>query len=105
MKPDDALWMVIYMARGARQADSVEALLTAEGFLVRRRAVGNAQQDGTFELMVLRSEGCGGAKVSFGQQPLGRGFANEENRRTDLRRRRAGMNAAIRAVGAHLPAE
>ena len=49
MKPDDALWMVIYMARGARQADSVEALLTAEGFLVRRRAVGNAQQDGTFD--------------------------------------------------------
>ena len=57
MKPDDALWMVIYMARGARQADSVEALLTAEGFLVRRRAVGGApQQEGTYELMVLRSE-------------------------------------------------
>ena len=56
MKPDEALWMVIYMARGARQADSVEALLAAEGFLVRRRAVGNAQPDGTVELMVLRSE-------------------------------------------------
>ena len=56
MKPDEALWMVIYMARGARQPDSVEALLAAEGFLVRRRAVGNAQPDGTFELMVLRSE-------------------------------------------------
>ena len=49
MKPDDALWMVVYMARGARQADSIEALLAAEGFLVRRRAVGSAQADGTFE--------------------------------------------------------
>ena len=56
MKPDEALWMVIYMARGARQADSVEALLCSEGFLVKRRAVGGPQPDGTFELMVLRSE-------------------------------------------------
>ena len=56
MKPDDALWMLIYMARGGRQADDVEALLTAEGFLVRRRTVGGLQQDGMFELMVLRSE-------------------------------------------------
>ena len=31
MKPDEALWMVIYMARGARQADSVEALLHCGG--------------------------------------------------------------------------
>ena len=31
-------------------------ILVEEGFLVRRRAVGNAQPDGTFELMVLRSE-------------------------------------------------
>lgn len=56
MKQDDTLWMVIFMARNARQADSVEALLCEEGFLVRRRAVGNAQYDGTLELMVLRSE-------------------------------------------------
>ena len=56
MKPDDALWMVIYMARGARQADSVETLLAAEGFLVRRRAVSGTQPDGTFELLVLSSE-------------------------------------------------
>ena len=54
MRPDDALWMVIYMARGARQADSVETLLTAEGFLVRRRAVGNAEPAGPFELTVPR---------------------------------------------------
>ena len=57
MKSDE-LWIVIYMARGIRHADSVEALLTAEGFLVRRRAEGlsEAQSDSMFELMVLRSE-------------------------------------------------
>lgn len=57
MKSDE-LWVVIYMARGICDADGVEALLTAEGFLVRRRAVGlsEAQSDSMFELMVLRSE-------------------------------------------------
>lgn len=56
MKSDDALWMVIYIARGDRQADSVEDMLSAEGFLVRRRAVGCPQPEATYELMVLQSE-------------------------------------------------
>jgi len=58
MRQDGALWVIIYVARGARQAENIEALLTAEGFLVRRKSVGggDSQPDQTFELMVLRSE-------------------------------------------------
>ena len=57
MRQDGALWVIIYVARGARQAENIEALLTAEGFLVRRKGVGgDSQPDQTFELMVLRSE-------------------------------------------------
>ena len=36
MKPDEALWMVIYMARGARQADSVEALTAKQKLLQKQ---------------------------------------------------------------------
>lgn len=58
MKSGEGLWIVIYMARGAAQADSVEAALSQEGFLVRRRLAGGhePQSDGVFEIMVLRAE-------------------------------------------------
>ena len=98
MKPDEALWMVIYMARGARQADSVEALLAAEGFLVRRRAVGNAQPDGTFELMVLRSEAVEAQKYILDNNLSGRGLLMKRIGVLTSGGDAPGMNAAIRAV-------
>ena len=98
MKPDEALWMVIYMARGARQADSVEALLAAEGFLVRRRAVGNAQPDGTFELMVLRSEAVEAQKYILDNNLYGRGLLMKRIGVLTSGGDAPGMNAAIRAV-------
>lgn len=58
MKSGEDLWVIIYMARGLSQADSVAAALSAEGFLVQKRLVGGkgSQPDGVYELMVLRSE-------------------------------------------------
>ena len=55
---ENALWMVVYMAHGKQRADSVESLLQAEGFLVKRRQLDRAvsEGDGAFELLVLKSE-------------------------------------------------
>ena len=57
-KGEDALWLVVYMAHSRQRADNVEALLQAEGFLVKRRRLDGSvsEADGTSELMVLKSE-------------------------------------------------
>lgn len=57
-RSDDALWMVVHMAHGRQRADNVEALLQAEGFLVKRRQLDRSvsETDGTYELLVLKSE-------------------------------------------------
>lgn len=57
-RDDDSLWMVVHMAHGRHHADNVEALLQAEGFLVKRRQLDRSvsETDGTFELRVLASE-------------------------------------------------
>ncbi len=57
-KGDDALWMVVHMAHGRQRADKVEAMLQAEGFLVKRRQLDRSvsETDGAYELLVLKSE-------------------------------------------------
>ena len=57
-RSDDAHWMVVHMAHGRQRADNVEALLQAEGFLVKRRQLDRSvsETDGAYELLVLKSE-------------------------------------------------
>ena len=51
----DDLWRVIYVAHSAQALESVERMLTDEGFLVRRREVEHVLS-GAHELCVLESE-------------------------------------------------
>ena len=55
---ENSLWMVVHMAHGTQRADYVEALLQAEGFLVKRRQLDRSvsETDGACELLVLKSE-------------------------------------------------
>ncbi len=58
MKQAGAVWKVVYVARSAHQAKSVESLLCAEGFLVRTRGAleEEPQPDQIYELLALGSE-------------------------------------------------
>ena len=52
-----ALWRVIYIARGERQAQSIEDLLSEAGFLVdRRQADSSDGRTEDIEIKVLDSE-------------------------------------------------
>jgi len=58
MKPSQTgLWRVVYIARGAQQAEKIDRLLQAAGFLVNRRhfADGAARTE-DIEIRVLESE-------------------------------------------------
>ncbi len=57
MRSDESIWRVIFITADAARLDGAQRLLEREGFLVRRRAAGNAPRPGgTFELVVPRSE-------------------------------------------------
>ena len=52
-----ALWRVIYIARGERQAQDIEALLSQAGFMVdRRRVDGETARTEDIEIKALDSE-------------------------------------------------
>ena len=89
MKPDEALWMVIYMARAALARPTAwKRCSLRRDFWCAAGPSGRAQQEGTYELMVLRSEAVE-AQRFLSTTTFRKGFTYEENRRFDLRRRRA----------------
>ena len=51
-----ALWRVIYIARGEKQAQEIEALLTEAGFLVDRRQLAEGPSTEDVEIKALDSE-------------------------------------------------
>lgn len=51
------LWLVVYMTHSRQRAETVERLLSEEGFLVRAAELNRAVfGSGTFEISVLESE-------------------------------------------------
>ena len=58
MRPNQAApWRVIYIARGEKQAQAIEALLREAGFLIdRRHAEGQGTQVEDIEIKALDSE-------------------------------------------------
>lgn len=57
-------WLVVYVTYSQQMAQNVEQLLSAEGILVRCRALNRAiAGSGTFELCVLASEAQEARKI------------------------------------------
>lgn len=52
------MWTVVYIALGKKEAERLEKLLTAGGFLVKLRAIGLQQADNirSVEILVPESE-------------------------------------------------
>ena len=51
-----ALWRVIYIARGEKQAQEIEALLTEAGFMIERKHLDDEPAMDDIEIKALDSE-------------------------------------------------
>ncbi|MGI6161879.1 MAG: hypothetical protein ACOYJD_07590 [Christensenellales bacterium] len=52
------MWMVIHMASSLKEADEIERILSAEGFLCKKKAVykNRARGNTFYEMLVLKAE-------------------------------------------------